>query len=385
ATAGDNLTKPSDNTPWYDGVPLLSYLENVDITEAQAEEGFYLPVQHVCRPNHTFRGFQGQIESGEIRVGDTITVQPSGEQANIKSILIGDRNAETAAAGAPVTVQLDREIDVSRGCVLTKDNHIASGKAFQATLLWMDDAPLTEGKEYFVRIGTRLLPGIVHRIRYQTDVNTGEQLPASSLSKNGIALCDISVDDEIPIDTFGSHKALGELLLIDRVTNMTSACGVVEEIVHQEDVDRSVRFRKGDLEVKSHLFETFFFQIESGSMNRYDPEAARYEIGDALPLSGVGYVYPQNFDILSLSGKAAILIRDGKVADLFPLEEYKVTNHPIVNGRGFEIRVGSQEDLEEFLRAYQEQNEGEQFSRWLRFETYRRIMFRCGSDASYII
>lgn len=385
ATAGDNLTQPSENTPWYDGVPLLRYLETVDITESQTEEGFYLPVQRVCRPNHTFRGFQGQIESGEIHTGDTITVQPSGEQAKVKRILIGDRDAQSAVTGAPVTIQLDREIDVSRGCVLTRGNRIRSGKAFQATLLWMDDTPLSEGKEYFVRIGTKLLPGIVHRIRYQTDVNTGEQLAASSLSKNGIALCDISVDEEIPIDTFRSHKALGELLLIDRVTNMTSACGVVEAIVRQEDVERSVRFRKDDTEIKTHLFETFYFQIESGSIGSYDPEAVRYDIGDAIPLSGEGYAYPQNFDILSLSGNTAILIRDGRVADLIPIAQYEIGGMPIVNGRGFEIRAGSQEELEEFLTAYRDQSGEEQFSRWLRFETYRSVTFRCDSGKNYVI
>ena len=150
ATAGDNLTQHSDAMPWYTGTTLLDYLENVDIDEASHEEGFYMPVQRVCRPNHTFRGFQGQIEAGAISVGDEIHVQPSEETAHVKSILVGDKDAQTARAGQPVTIQLDREIDVSRGRVLTKDSHITCAKAFQATLLWMDDDALTEGKEYLV-------------------------------------------------------------------------------------------------------------------------------------------------------------------------------------------------------------------------------------------
>ncbi|WP_394273245.1 sulfate adenylyltransferase subunit 1, partial [Butyricicoccus sp.] len=256
ATAGDNLTTKSDNTPWYTGTTLLDYLETVDITEAQAEEGFYLPVQRVCRPNHTFRGFQGQIESGEIAVGDEITVQPSEEKAGVKAILVGDKQVDRAYAGQPVTIQLDREIDVSRGRVLTRGNSISSAKAFQATLLWMDDTQLTEGKEYFIKLGTRTIPGVVRAIRYKTDVNTGEELPALSLKKNEIAYCDIAVDENIPIDTFENHKALGELLLIDRVTNMTSACGVVQAIVRETDIGRTVQFQQGDEIVKTHLFET---------------------------------------------------------------------------------------------------------------------------------
>ena len=166
---------------------------------------------------------------------------------------------------------------------------------------------------------------------------------------------------------------------------MTSACGVVEAIVRQEDVERSVRFRKDDTEIKTHLFETFYFQIESGSIGSYDPEAVRYDIGDAIPLSGEGYAYPQNFDILSLSGNTAILIRDGRVADLIPIDQYEITGMPIVNGRGFEIRVGSQEELEEFLTAYRDQSGEEEFSRWLRFETYRSVTFRCDSGKNYVI
>lgn len=113
ATEGDNVTTRSRNTDWYQGQTLLSYLEQVDVSEDKTEEGFYLPVQRVCRPNHKFRGFQGQVEAGTIRVGDEITALPGKEHAHVKSILVGDRNAERAVKGQPVTLQLDREVDVS--------------------------------------------------------------------------------------------------------------------------------------------------------------------------------------------------------------------------------------------------------------------------------
>ena len=139
ATEGDNVTKKSENIKWYDGEALLTYLENVDISTDHNEEGFYMPVQRVCRPDHTFRGFQGQIESGEVAVGDTIVTLPSNEKAKVKSILIGDKEAQNAKIGQPVTIQLDKEVDVSRGCVLAKDNKLPISKSFTATLLWMDD------------------------------------------------------------------------------------------------------------------------------------------------------------------------------------------------------------------------------------------------------
>ena len=130
ATEGDNVTKRSDKMDWYKGEVLLSYLEDIDVSEKKQEEGFYMPVQRVCRPDHTFRGFQGQIESGSISVGDDIITLPSNEHAKVKSILVGDKNADTADEGRPVTIQLDKEVDVSRGCVLTTTHLPGAARRF---------------------------------------------------------------------------------------------------------------------------------------------------------------------------------------------------------------------------------------------------------------
>ena len=235
ATEGDNVTVKSPNMPWYNGQALLSYLEQVDIAAAAKEQGFYMPVQRVCRPNHEFRGFQGQIEAGNIHVGDAITTLPSNEQAHVKSIHVGDKNVDAAQEGQPVTIQLDREVDVSRGCVLSVDSGIKTAAAVTATILWMDDDALENGKNFFIKLGTKMIPGLVTKIVSLIDVNTGEKKEVSSLHKNEIAVCEIAFADRIVADTFAAHKTLGELILIDRVTNMTSACGVVTELHADED------------------------------------------------------------------------------------------------------------------------------------------------------
>jgi sulfate adenylyltransferase subunit 1 len=235
ATEGDNVTVKSPNMPWYNGQALLPYLEQVDITVAAKEQGFYMPVQRVCRPNHEFRGFQGQIEAGNIHVGDAITTLPSNEQAHVKSIHVGDKNVDAAQEGQPVTIQLDREVDVSRGCVLSVDSGIKTAAAVTATILWMDDDALENGKNFFIKLGTKMIPGLVTKIVSLIDVNTGEKKEVSSLHKNEIAVCEIAFADRIVADTFAAHKTLGELILIDRVTNMTSACGVVTELHADED------------------------------------------------------------------------------------------------------------------------------------------------------
>lgn len=230
ATEGDNVTVKSENTDWYKGEALLAYLEKVGITDAAEEKGFYLPVQRVCRPNHEFRGFQGQVESGAVRVGDLITALPSCEQAHVKRIYVGDKDSEEALKGQPVTIQLDREVDVSRGCVLSIDSGARTASEFTANILWMDDDRLENGKNFWVKLGTKMVPGIVTKIIHTIDVNTGEHKNAEYLEKNEIAVCRLSLADKIVLDEFKTHKTLGELILIDRITNMTSACGIVTEV-----------------------------------------------------------------------------------------------------------------------------------------------------------
>lgn len=142
-------------------------------------------------------------------------------------ILVGFDDTEKAVKGQPVNVQLDREVDVSRGCVFTKQTDIPVSQKITATLLWMDDEPLVVGKEYLVKLGTQEIVGVLTDIKHKIDVNTGKYLNADHLTKNEMAVCSLFVQEPIVVDVFAHHRTLGELILIDRITNMTSACGVV--------------------------------------------------------------------------------------------------------------------------------------------------------------
>lgn len=235
ATEGDNVTKRSAGMPWYTGKVLLDYLETVVINEETQEQGFVLPVQRVCRPDSAFRGFQGQIESGIINEGDEITVLPSREKAKIKSILVMNKKSVQAEKGQAVTLSLNREVDVSRGCVLVKDAHLNVNSMFTSTILWMDDTELMQGKSFLIKIGTKLLPAIVMDIKYRIDIHTGEQTAASKLYKNEIAVCDIAADSPVVYDIFRKCKEMGCFILIDRVTHMTSACGVIEHSLRRSE------------------------------------------------------------------------------------------------------------------------------------------------------
>jgi sulfate adenylyltransferase subunit 1 len=376
ATEGDNVTVKSENIPWYNGVPLLQYLETVDVDSSEEEEGFYLPVQRVCRPDHTFRGFQGQIESGSISIGDEIVTLPSNEKAHVKQILMTDKDVRTAFKGQPVTITLDKEVDVSRGCVITKDTNLASYQELTASILWMDDEQLTAGKDYLVKLGTKTISGIVSEIKYAVDVNTGEHIPADSLTKNGIAVCTILLAEPIAVDLFSKHKTLGELILIDRVSNMTSACGVVDSVEEKADDAKKASFVLGSLEARGDIFEEFFYDTSSLNVLKYQPVKETYTKGDTIPVEGESYKYPDSFDIIVLRDSVAVKVRDRKITDIVPTSEYSYGGVPVVNGRGFEVLADSSEKIQQFLSEYSNLksiNDADFFAKWVKFDTYRKI------------
>lgn len=376
ATEGDNVTVKSENIPWYNGVPLLQYLETVDVDSSEEEEGFYLPVQRVCRPDHTFRGFQGQIESGSISIGDEIVTLPSNEKAHVKQILMTDKDVKTAFKGQPVTITLDKEVDVSRGCVITKDTNLASYQELTASILWMDDEQLTAGKDYLVKLGTKTISGIVSEIKYAVDVNTGEHIPADSLTKNGIAVCTILLAEPIAVDLFSKHKTLGELILIDRVSNMTSACGVVDSVEEKADDAKKASFVLGSLEARGDIFEEFFYDTSNLNVLKYQPVKETYTKGDTIPVEGESYKYPDSFDIIVLRDSVAVKVRDRKITDIVPTSEYSYGGVPVVNGRGFEVLADSNEKIQQFLSEYSNLksiNDADFFAKWVKFDTYRKI------------
>lgn len=333
-----------------------------------------MPVQRVCRPNHEFRGFQGQIESGKIKVGQTITTLPSNETATVKSLLNGSTSVDEAVTGQAVTIQLDKEVDVSRGCVLTDQAQLSVAKSFTATLLWMDDSRLTLGKEYLVKLGTKRIPGFIRSIKYKIDVNTGEHISADYIEKNEIALCEIELAEKIVLDEFKKHKTLGEMILIDRVSHMTSACGVLETVENGGD---KPYFQKDDIKVGGYVFEEFYFNLENAMMSKTGSDKKTYHVGDEVPVSGDSFKYPEYFDVLSVEDSAAVLIRDGKVEDIQRIEDYRYMGLPVVDERGMALLVKNKAELEKFFeeaKTVTAENRSELHNKWFRFETYRKVV-----------
>ncbi len=375
ATEGDNVTHHSDNMKWYKEEALLTYLENVDVEEKETRTNFYMPVQRVCRPNHEFRGFSGQIESGSVKVGDTIVSLPSNETANVKSIIANGTEAKEAIAGQAATIQLDKEVDVSRGCVLADENSLPPiSKNVKATLLWMDDDKLVVGKEYLVKLGTKKIPGVIKNIVYKIDVNSGEHLDAEYIEKNEIAVCQIEFAEKIVVDEFANNRTLSELILIDRITHMTSACGVVEKV---EDDTETPYFEKDDVKAGGYIFDEFYFNIESAVLSKTGNDTKTYHVGDEVPVEGNSFKYPDYFDIVAADNNAAILIRNRKIKDIIPLSDYEFVGLPVLDEKGFALNIFVEDDFKKFIEEYnatESSKKMEFHNKWSKFETYRTIV-----------
>ena len=229
AVYGDNIIERGSNMPWYRGPVLMEHLETVPVADLAATRPLRFVVQWVNRPNLNFRGFAGQIVSGAVTPGDAIRVLPSGRMSRVARIVTADGDLPRAVAGQSVTLTLADEVDVSRGDVLCKaEDPPIVGEQFQATIVWMHDEALLQGRSYLMKIGARTVTATVTPIKYKVNVNTLEQLPAERLELNDIGVCEIELDRPIPFEPYKLSRDLGGFILIDRLTNNTVGAGLLE-------------------------------------------------------------------------------------------------------------------------------------------------------------
>jgi sulfate adenylyltransferase subunit 1 len=230
ALAGDNVVSPSESMPWYSGPTLLGYLETVDFRQTRSLEGVRFPVQYVIRPGFLFRGFAGQLASGSLRPGDALVALPSGQETRVKSIVGFDGNWDQAIAPQSLTLQLENEIDLSRGDMLVSPlNPPAVSRSFSATLVWLHPDPLSIGKPLLLKQTTRLVKAHVRRILHRINVNTLQHEPAEVLELNAIAQVEVETSQPLFLDSYGTSRVTGSFILIDPFSNATVGAGMVRE------------------------------------------------------------------------------------------------------------------------------------------------------------
>jgi bifunctional enzyme CysN/CysC len=252
--AGDNITEPSTNTPWYSGPTLVGHLESVPL-DAEREQAmpFRLPVQWVNRPDHNFRGFAGLIASGTIRPGDPVRILPSGRTTTVARIVTRDGDLPLAVAGQSVTLTLADEIDCSRGDVIAAaDAPPEVADQFEATIVWMADEEMLPGRPYWLKLGAQIATASIQQPKYQNNVNTMEHLAAKTLELNAIGIANLSTDRPLVFEPYEANRDLGGFILIDKLTNATVGAGLLHfalrrsQNVHWQALDVT-RERRADL------------------------------------------------------------------------------------------------------------------------------------------
>jgi bifunctional enzyme CysN/CysC len=269
ALKGDNITQRSAHTPWYAGPTLVGCLETVDVNKAGQSNGAAFPVQWVNRPHANFRGFSGTLAAGQLAVGDTLRVTASGQTATLAQILTADGEVAQGLAGDALTLVLDREVDASRGDVISiADEPLEMTDQFEATLVWMSDEPGLVGRAYDIKLSNQWASGSISNLKYRVDVNTQAQQPCKQLALNDIAVANLSVSKPLVFAPYSDIPELGGFILVDKFNNATVAAGMIRhnlrraQNVHKQSlsITRTERER-----LNGHKGKVIWFTGLSGS------------------------------------------------------------------------------------------------------------------------
>ncbi|MBV8114211.1 MAG: sulfate adenylyltransferase subunit CysN [Silvibacterium sp.] len=228
ALIGDNIVHRSRAMPWYGGPTLLQLLESVPASDEARFAPLRFPVQRVLRPDHTFRGFAGQIASGAVRHGDTVTIASSGRTATVNRIVTWNGDLAEAHAPLSVTLVLDQELDISRGdLIVAHDELPVLSKSIKASMVWMDQHPLDLRRRYLLKHTTRTVPAFVTSIDHRANIHTLSHEPAKTLEMNSIGVLNLSLLQPIAVDLYRANRSTGSFILIDPITNSTVAAGMI--------------------------------------------------------------------------------------------------------------------------------------------------------------
>ncbi|MEO6395746.1 MAG: sulfate adenylyltransferase subunit CysN [Devosia sp.] len=269
ALKGDNILRPSQAMPWYSGPQLVPYLETIEVASDRAGQPMRFPVQWVNRPNLDFRGFSGTLASGVVRKGDEVLIAASRKAARVKRIVTMEGDLEQAVAGQAVTLELDREVDISRGDVLTHPGQTPEfSDQFQARMVWMSDESALPGRSYLLKTGAQLVPATITDLKFRTNINTLEESAAKTLELNEVGTLTIATAKPIAFDSYAANGQTGSFILIDRISNATLGAGVIDFGLRRAqnlswqsfDVNRQVR-----AEIKGQTPSIVWFTGLSGS------------------------------------------------------------------------------------------------------------------------
>jgi sulfate adenylyltransferase large subunit len=357
ALEGDNIVDRSRRTVWYQGPTLLEHLETVPVTASDVLESLRFPVQMVIRPDAKFRGFAGRIASGVIRPGDNVLALPSGRKTRVRSIVSYDGDLPEAFAPMSVTVQLEDEIDLSRGDMLVSPEHGPQvSKKFHAMVVWLHGTPLEVGRTYLVKQTALQTKIRALQIGHRVNINTLEKEPATHLNMNDIASVEFEAHVPLFFDPYADNRATGSFILIDAISNATVGAGMIQadpadqqgqkepEIssleIPQDRVSAEERHQR-----HGHRPATFLLENQPALASRL--ERALFEQGfEVLHLDGDEAPLNTLVDTIHATQRiGAISIYSGKALDAGTMERLVAEVTPALFSLSPENEYANQEEL----------------------------------------
>lgn len=330
ALEGDNVVTSSDAMPWYTGSTLLDYLETVPLGAGEVNGSVRFPVQLVLRPDANFRGFAGQIARGVLRAGERVIALPSRRETTVKRIVTYDGDLDAAAYPQSVTVELEDEIDLSRGEMLVSasdtDNALPEvSRHFRAMVVWMHEDPLVVGRTYVAKHTTRTVRATVRAIRYRVDVGSLEEVAANRLEMNEIAEVEFETSLPLFFDSYAENRGTGALILIDGVTNATVGAGMIVAAMEtsSETIAQTVLVWVPEQKaVAERVVERLQLRGERAVLvdDALIPDAALAGVVRALQLTSVIAVTARSLDVEALAriegfAEDGVLFGEGRDAD----------------------------------------------------------------------
>ncbi|MDR1921759.1 MAG: 50S ribosome-binding GTPase [Candidatus Adiutrix sp.] len=381
ALKGDNVLRRSDNLDWYDGHTLIQALDAFVKEGRHGESRLRLPVQDVYKFDDR-RIIAGRLEMGRLKEGDAIVIHPGGKKTTVRALaywLEKDRAAE-AGPGQSIGLILEDEFFNRRGEVISHETAPPlTTRSFQASLFWMGQSRLRVGQKYKLKIATQETEAEIGEIIRVIDASTLAAGPgAEGVKLNDVAEVIIKAREAVVLDLFVNCPATGRFVLVDDY-NVVGG-GIVTGVEAAPEAFRG--FVSGDMKVGCDLFEEYYYSVEDQAVNKLPGPGLTYTVGEAVPLAGKSFSYPEFFDIAAFREKMVVKIRAGLTAEVLPLEEYRYGGLPVVDGRGFAFRISSCAQWAACAHDYAAAtvaDEAALSAKWLDFSAYRTIPFAGGA------
>ena len=382
---GENMLSASPKLDWYEGPSVIEAIDAIEKDKGLESRPLRFPIQDVYKFDSR-RIIAGRIESGTIRAGDEITIYPEGKKTRVKTVEYWAEkdNKPYAAAGESAGITVADEFFNKRGELIAfeEDKPLISNR-FRANLFWMGKNELVLHKKYKLKLATQEVECEVESILKVVDASTLDSVEQhiQKIALNDVAEVILSTREPIAFDRFSDSPATGRFVLVDGYD--VSGGGIIADPEPMKEAEYTVLFKDSGLKARGDIFEEFLYDTETFEITKVENIAGIYTVGDSVPLKTKGFEYPENYDIIVLRDKTAVKIREGRVAELVAVTDYLYSGYPVTNGRGFEILVQSQEEIQQFLNEYNESDdrtEADFLNKWLKFDTYRKVVFFNGQQ-----